>query len=136
MIYLYNISQETPIPEFTSTAWSFDAQGPMKGSISIVTMFRYNDGNLICYDVPKSFTNNMPDHIKLILADWKYLGVASNAQLDPTEGKKKLANKLTQKITITSKKTDTIQEAKIIHNMFVCQVATFSPLCISMSLKE
>jgi hypothetical protein len=136
MIYLYNIPQGTPIPEFTSTVWSFDAQGPMKGSIATVTMFRDIDGNLICYDVPKSFTNNMPDHIKLILADWKYLGVTSNAQLDLTEGKKKIANKLTQRIAITAKNTDTIQEAKIIHNMIACRVATFSPLCISMSLME
>lgn len=29
-----------------------------------------------------------------------------------------------------------MQEAQISHNMLVCQVATFSPICISMSLQE
>jgi hypothetical protein len=33
-------------------------------------------------------------------------------------------------------KTDCIQEAMISHNMLVCQVASFSSLCITMSLKE
>jgi hypothetical protein len=41
-----------------------------------------------------------------------------------------------QRIAIISKNASSIQEAKILHNMLVCQVATFSPLCISMSLKE
>jgi hypothetical protein len=31
---------------------------------------------------------------------------------------------------------DSIQEAVITHNMLVCQVETFSPICITMSLKE
>jgi len=31
---------------------------------------------------------------------------------------------------------DSIQEAKITHNMLVCQVVMFSPICESMSLKE
>jgi hypothetical protein len=31
---------------------------------------------------------------------------------------------------------NSIQEARIAHNMLVCQVATFSPICLSMSMKE
>jgi hypothetical protein len=66
----------------------------------------------------------------------KYLGIATNAQLDATDGKDKMLSKLYQRIGLISKKTGSIQEAKILHNMLVCQVATFWPICISMSLKE
>jgi hypothetical protein len=37
---------------------------------------------------------------------------------------------------MVSSKADCIQEAMIAHNMLVCQVATYSPLCIPMSIKE
>jgi hypothetical protein len=82
-------------------------------------MFRDNDGTIL---------NSMPEHIKDILTDCKYLGVATNTQLDPSEGTQKLIQKLTQRIAITSKNTDNIQEARFINNMIVCQVATFLPI--------
>jgi len=53
-IYLYNVPHDTPIPAFTSIAWSFDAQGPVKGEIPTVTMFRDTNGQLICYNVSKT----------------------------------------------------------------------------------
>jgi len=49
-LYLYNIPQEVTIPTFTSIAWSYDAQGPVKGSLVVVTMRRDRTGNLLCYD--------------------------------------------------------------------------------------
>jgi hypothetical protein len=78
----------------------------------------------------------MPENIQKILATSKYLGVASNAQLDNTDGKEKIINKMSQRIGLVSAKADSIQDQRITHNMLVCQVATFSPICISMSLKE
>jgi hypothetical protein len=135
-IYLYNIPEHMLIPEFSSTAWSFEAQGPVKGTIEVVTMFRDDGNNLICYDVEKSLLKNMPQNIKSMLADRKYLGVPTNAQMESTTGKQKIINKMQQRITIISKNASSVQEARILHNMLVCQVATFSPLCISMTLKE
>jgi len=135
-IYLYNIPHDTPIPVFTSIAWSFDAQGPAKGEIPTVTMFRDTNGRLICYNVSKDLMNNIPQHVKNILSNHKYLGVPTNAQLDSSDGKAKLINKLQQRIAIISKNTNGIQEARILHNMLVCQVATFSPICICMTLQE
>jgi aspartate/methionine/tyrosine aminotransferase len=44
--------------------------------------------------------------------------------------------KLGQRIGLIAAKANSVQETKIAHNMFVCQVATFSPICIHMSLKE
>jgi hypothetical protein len=94
------------------------------------------NNHLLCYQVPKSICDLAPDNIQLVLNHRKYLGVPTNAQLDGTEGKEKIINKLKQRIGLISNKTDCIQEAMISHNMLVCQVATFSPLCIAMSLKE
>jgi hypothetical protein len=133
---LTGIPERTPIPEFSSTAWSFEAQGPVKGTIEVVTMFRDDENNLICYDVEKSLIKNMPENIKSILSDRKYLGVPTNAQMESTSGKQKIINKMQQRITIISKNASSVQEARILHNMLVCQVATFSPICISMTLKE
>ncbi len=100
-------------------------------------MQRDEEDNLICYNVPESLRKNMPQHIRYILEDQKYLGVPANAQLEANEGKRKIINKLHQKrIAIISKNTHSIQEAVILHNMIVCQVATFSPICISMMMKE
>jgi len=62
--------------------------------------------------------------------------VYNNAQLDNTEGKEKILKKLSQRIGLIPSKTHTIQETKIAHNMLVCQVATFSPICIHMSLAD
>jgi ABC-type phosphate/phosphonate transport system ATPase subunit len=50
--------------------------------------------------------------------------------------KKKILTKRNQRIGLIAAKMNSIQEAKIAHNMLVCQVATFSPICISISLKE
>jgi hypothetical protein len=53
-IYLYNIPENTIIPEFTSIAWSYDSQGLVKGSIEVVVICRDNENdNLICYKVLK-----------------------------------------------------------------------------------
>ena len=103
-IYLYNIPEEVAIPEFTSIAWSYDAQGPIKGTIKVVAMKRDSDNNLIYYDVPKLLRKDMPSHVQDILADRKYLGVATNAQLDATDGKEKMIGKLSQRIGLVSKK--------------------------------
>jgi hypothetical protein len=92
--------------------------------------------NLLCYSVPQSLKKSMPQNVKDILEHRKYLGVPTNAQLESYEGKEKILNKMQHRIAIISKNTSSIQEARILHNMLVCQVATFSPLCISMSLKE
>jgi hypothetical protein len=77
---LYNIPQEVVIPMFCSTAWSYDAQGPTQGSITVLTMRRDEDENLICYDVPPSIYSNLPQHIQEILSPRKYLGITTNAQ--------------------------------------------------------
>jgi len=135
-LFLFNIPHDIAIPDFTSIAWSYDAQGPVKGSIAVVVMQRDSAGHLLCYDVEKSLRTEMPENIQKILTTSKYLGVASNAQLDNTEGKEKIINKMSQRIGLVSAKADSIQEQRITHNMLVCQVATYSPICISMSLKE
>ena len=135
-IYLYNITEDVQIPSFTSIAWSYDAQGPVKGSIAVVLMQRDAEGHLLCYDVENSIREQMPDNVKNILAVQKYLGVADNAQLDNTDGKAKILRKLSQRIGLVLKKANCIKEARITHHMLVCQVATFSSICISMSLAE
>jgi hypothetical protein len=53
--------------------------------------------------------NSIPQHIKSILSDRKYLGVPTNAQLDSSDGKAKLINNLQQRIAIISKNTNSIQ---------------------------
>ncbi len=135
-ICLYNIPHNVTVPEFTSTAWSFEAQGPVKGIIDTIIMYRDDDENLICYQVDKSLIENIPRNIGNILQDRKYLGVPTNAQMESTTGKLKLINKMHQRIAIISKNANTIQETRILHNMLVCRVATFSPICISMMRKE
>jgi len=117
-IYLYNIPEGCEIPEFTSIAWSYDALGPVKGKIAVVVMKRDNENNhLICYQVPKKLRDNAPYHIKSVLALRKYLGVPMNAQLDATEGKEIFIRKLSQHIGLVVAKADSIQEARISHNM-------------------
>jgi len=75
-------------------------------------------------------------HIKDVLTSRKYLGVTTNAQLDGTDGRKKILHKLNQRVGLISSKVHSIAENKIAHNMLVCQVATYSPICITMSLQE
>jgi hypothetical protein len=70
------------------------------------------------------------------MQDQKYLGVPINAQMESTTGKQKLIDKMHHRILIISKNSSNVQEARILHNMLVCQVAAFFPICISMSLKE
>jgi len=136
-IYLYNIPENCNIPVFTSIAWSYDSQGPVKGTIDAVVVRRdCTNGHLICYQVPKNIKDIAPQHIKNILAPRKYLGVPTNAQLDASWGKERIVQKLNQRIAIVASKAENIQEAKITHNMLVCQIATYSPICISMTLKE
>jgi hypothetical protein len=53
-----------------------------------------------------------------------------------SSGKERIVQKLNQRIAIVSSKAGNIQEAKITHNMLVYQVAKYSPICISMTLKE
>jgi hypothetical protein len=79
-----------------SIAWSYDVQGPVKGSIAVVSLHRDPQKNLICYDVPKALCTDMPHHIKSILEISKYLGVVTNAQLDATDGKEKILSILSQ----------------------------------------
>jgi hypothetical protein len=136
-VYLYNIPESAAVPTFTSIAWSYDNQGPVKGNIATVVMRRENDTNhLLCYDVPQPLWDTAPEHIKNILKPRKYLGVPTNAQLDNSIGKNRIINKLKQRIGLVATKSDNIQETMIAHNMLVCQVATFSPLCITLTLRE
>jgi hypothetical protein len=135
-LYLYNIPEDIPIPPFTSIAWSYDAQGPTQGIIKVVAMLRDLQGNRICYDIPRPLHNSVPQNIKDILAPYKYLGITTNAQLDLDMGKEKMINKLSQRIGLISHKTHSIKETRILHNMLVCQVATFSTLCASFSLTD
>ncbi len=135
-LHLYNIPHDIEVPTFTSIAWSYDAEGPVQGNIHTVVMRRDEDGTLICYNVPEDHRPHVPKHIQDILAPCKYLGITTDAQLDSTCGKNKLFQKLSQRIAIISKNADSIQEAKVMHNMLVCQVATFSPLCASMNLTD
>ena len=109
-LFLFNIPHDIAIPDFTSIAWSYDAQGPVKGSIAVVVMQRDSAGHLLCYDVEKYLRTEMPENIQKILATSKYLGVASNAQLDNTDGKEKIINKMSQRIGLVSAKADSIQE--------------------------
>jgi hypothetical protein len=95
-----------------------------------------NNDHSICYQVLKELCINAPPHKKDILATHKYLGVPTNAQLDNSISKEKIIVKLHQRIGLISAKVDSIQETKIAHNMLVCQVATFSLICINMSLQE
>eukprot|EP00590_Aulacoseira_subarctica_P005294 CAMPEP_0172416722 /NCGR_PEP_ID=MMETSP1064-20121228/3216_1 /TAXON_ID=202472 /ORGANISM="Aulacoseira subarctica , Strain CCAP 1002/5" /LENGTH=1681 /DNA_ID=CAMNT_0013154579 /DNA_START=343 /DNA_END=5384 /DNA_ORIENTATION=- len=135
-IFLYNIPEGTIIPVFTSIAWSYDARGPFKGSIATVVMNRDPQGNLILYDVPTELRKDAPECIQNVLNQRKYLGVSKNAQQENQDGKAKLITKLSQRLGLVSRKADSIQEARINHNMLVCQVANYSPICIDMSLPE
>jgi hypothetical protein len=109
----------------------------VKGPIATVAVRRdCNTGHSICYQVPKEFCINVSPHIKNALATHKYLGVPTNAQLDNSIGREKINAKLHQTIGLISARADSIQETKIAHNIMVCQVATFSPICINMSLQE
>jgi hypothetical protein len=92
-------------------------------------MQRNTDDHLLCYQVPETLRANAPQPIQDILKTHKYLGVPSNAQLDGKEGREKILRKL-------QPKSNSITETKIAHNMLVCQVATFSPICISFTLQE
>jgi hypothetical protein len=135
-IYLYNIPEDETVPKFMSTAWSYDARGPVTGEIAVVVMQRDSQDQLLCYQVPDLLQHEAPQYIKDILAPRKYLGVPSNAQLDERLGREKNLNKLQQRIGVVATKTDSVNEAKVAHNMLVCQVATFSPICIPMSLQD
>jgi hypothetical protein len=136
-INLYNIPEDTEIPEFHSIAWSYDAQGPVKGVIETTVMRHESDSyQLLCYQVDDTIKKHAPHQIKSILTTRKYLGVAMDAQLDDTEGKRKLIKKLYQRIELVAAKMNSIREAQIAQNMLVCQVATFSPICISMMLQD
>jgi hypothetical protein len=99
-------------------------------------MRRDQHNNLICYNVSENISKDAPQSIRKILTTHKYLGVPRNAQLDGHDGKQKIIKKLSQRIGLIATKAHSITEAKISHNMIVCQVATFSPLCIPMSLQE
>ena len=135
-IILYNMPEDVVIPEFSSIAWSYDARGPIKGSIATISVRRDSQGNMLMYTIPHEMRNDAPEAIQQILAQRKYLGVSKNAQQDNADGKEKLFNKLNQRIGLVSRKADSIQEARINHNMLVNQVANFSPICIDMSLSD
>jgi hypothetical protein len=136
-LYLYNIPEHEEVPVFTSIAWSYENQGPVKGTIATIIMRREAITNhLICYEAPPSIWDQAPSHIKNIFKPRKYLGVPTSAQLDNSIGKEKILTKLKQRIGLVASKSDNIRETMISHNMLVCQVATFAPLCISMSLQE
>jgi hypothetical protein len=135
-LYLYNIPEDAEIPTFTSTAWSYDAQGPVTGCISVVSMRRDAQNHLICYQVPDAIQASAPQPIKDVLAPRKYLGVPTNAQLDGSSGRDRILKKLNQRIGIVASRTHSVTETKLMHNMLVCQVATYSPICIPMSLQD
>ncbi len=59
-----------------------------------------------------------------------------NAYRECTEGREKLKAKLKLRVYLVKKGTSSIEESRIAHNMLVNQVATFSPLCIDMSLED
>lgn len=134
--YLYNIPEEAIVPDFGSIAWSYDAHGPIKGSIATVVVRRDPQGNLILYNVPTNMGKDAPEFIQQLLAQRKYLGVSKNAQQENLDGKAKLTTKFSQRLGLVSHKADSIQEARINHNMLVCQVANYSPICIDMTLSE
>jgi hypothetical protein len=108
----------------------------VRGSIAAVTMRRDSSNNLIWYAVPKLLRENAPAHIKAIINSRKYLGIPWDAQLNNDDGKEKIIKNLKQRIGLVVAKADSIREAVITHNILVCQVATFSMLCINMSLRE
>jgi hypothetical protein len=135
-LYLYNIPHNVTVPIFTSIAWSYEGQGPFQGAIDTVIMRRNEQGQLLCYDVPDKLLKDMPQNIQKILSPYRYLGITTNAQMDSNIGNAKLIQKMAQRIGLVAKNTHSIQEAKILHNMSVCQVATYSPLCASMTLQE
>jgi hypothetical protein len=89
------------------------------------------------YDVPYELLKDAPEYVQKVLAQQKYLGVPKNALLNNSAGnKRKIINKLYQRVVLASKKADSIQEAGITHNMLVCQVANYSPICIDMFLED
>jgi len=135
-IYLYNIPVDTEIPQFTSIAWSHDTKGPVNGVIATVVVSRDSQNNLLCYQVPETMRHLAPAHITAALDTRKYLGVPTNAQMEGVDGRKKILNRVSQRIGLIASKTHSIAEAKIAHNMLVCQVATYSPICITMTLQE
>jgi hypothetical protein len=133
---MYNIPEDAEVPNFTSTAWSYDAQGPVTGLITVVIMRRDSHDRLICYQVPNTIQEPATQPIKDVLAPRKYLGVPTNAQLDGGSGRNKILQKLNQRIGIVASRTHNIAEVKLSHNILVCLVATYSPICILMSLQE
>jgi len=135
-LYLYNVPEGTEIPEFHSIAWSYDSQGPAKGTIATTVVKRDSENNLLCYQVDKTLLSQMPQPIRSVLATRKYLGVSFDAQLNNIDGKERMIKKINQPIGLVSATMNSIREARIAHNMLVCQVATFSPICIAMSLKD
>jgi hypothetical protein len=135
-LYLYNIPEDAEVPNFLSTAWSYDVQGPVTGLITVVIMRRDSHDLLICYQVPNTIQKAASQPIKDVLTPRKYLGVPMNAQLDGESGRNKILQKLNQRISIVASRTNNLAEAKLSHNMLVCQVATYSPICIPMSLQE
>jgi len=72
-IYLYNFPQNITIPIFTSTAWSYEAQGPVKGSIKTIIMYRDTEENLIFCEVPATLQSSNPQQIQDILSNHKFL---------------------------------------------------------------
>ncbi len=59
--------------EFTSIAWAYDAQGPVKGVIKPIVMQRDQQCNLLCYKVDKEIRDHAPAHIKAVLKNiWEY----------------------------------------------------------------
>jgi hypothetical protein len=91
---------------------------------------------MLLFDIPHELCKDAPDYVQHILSQRKYLGVSKNAQQESSDGKEKLAKKLYQRIGLVSCKADSIQEARITHNMLVCQVANYSPIAIDMTLSE
>jgi len=85
-ITLYNIPEQVCVPKFTSIAWSYDAQGPVKGIINVLILRRDVEGNLICYNVPSDILCQIPHDIQNLLRTQKYLGVPHNAQLGKKDG--------------------------------------------------
>ncbi len=110
IIYLYNIPQDVIIPTFTSTAWLYDVQGPVNGSIAVVIMQRDSQGNLVCYEVSKALQKIYPTHQKYPSS----MQISGCCNWMPPTAKKRFFSKLSQWIGLISKKTNSIQEAKTI----------------------
>jgi hypothetical protein len=67
-IYLFNIPENAVIPEFMT----YDSQGPAKGAIAVVVIRQdHSNDPLICYQVPESIRNEVPQHIIDILVPRK-----------------------------------------------------------------